>query len=632
MKKLLIRYGRFAWILPVVVVFFAYVPAVLHLGYVWDDVAFNEHLMSIKSVLKLLVSPFLPGALYFRPLVILTFIAQHMAFGMRPDVTHMVSIGIHLCNIVFVFLLAETFFSSFGREQRRIRAFFAAILYGLHPALIESVAWQMGRFDLLATFFLLVGLLLYVRYSGYGSAWLIGLCTLAALFSKEEALIFPLLLFFIHVRRDVLELPVKPMIMNGEAARFLTPAVLLWMLMGLGVFLWLILRLHFIGYAVSIDVGNHDPLYLSTMKRMVLIGRTFELYGQLSLWPLGSFGLVHADITMYSGFLKWFHGIGDILMLTGLLVWLIYQRNLFSLILLLWLISLLPVLNILPVPMTAGFAQDRFMTFPAVFSSMLLCCVRRPLWLLRMSVQFRVLINRLSIFLLLLYCATLFVVVRATVPLWSNDLSLWTWGIREYPTDDTAQTNYVTICLHLHRNDLVADYFNKHPHIDSVYLSSIMASFELQQGHVDRALIIFHQIDPHLPLGISQLPAYFTAPTASAARLKDTHRMRLADLYSQIAQSYFIQKNYRRSAEFAEMAIYCVHDYKYAWLIRSFSAYGLGNWYVGDQSFRYAFQLERGTHATSLVAERDQFIKSICHQSKECLMHIPIKLNPPNRL
>ncbi|MBJ93000.1 MAG: hypothetical protein CMP23_00845 [Rickettsiales bacterium] len=77
-------------------------------------------------------------------------------------------------------------------------ALWAAALFAVHPAHAESVAWLVGRKDLLAGVFVVLGLLSWLR-SGEGRfGRLFGLlCMLLACWSKKTAVVFPLLLLLI---------------------------------------------------------------------------------------------------------------------------------------------------------------------------------------------------------------------------------------------------------------------------------------------------------------------------------------------------------------------------------------------------------------------------------------------------
>lgn len=71
-------------------------------------------------------------------------------------------------------------------------------LYGVHPALIEAVAWAAGRFDLMVTFFYLLCLWVYLSFDGAKRILLIMPLYFCACFSKEMAVTLPAVLLLIE--------------------------------------------------------------------------------------------------------------------------------------------------------------------------------------------------------------------------------------------------------------------------------------------------------------------------------------------------------------------------------------------------------------------------------------------------
>ena len=70
----------------------------------------------------------------------------------------------------------------------------AGALYGVHPALVESVAFVSSRYDLLATLFLLLALWLEGRLQGAARVAGVAVAFLLALLCKEVALTLPLVM------------------------------------------------------------------------------------------------------------------------------------------------------------------------------------------------------------------------------------------------------------------------------------------------------------------------------------------------------------------------------------------------------------------------------------------------------
>jgi Flp pilus assembly protein TadD len=107
----------------------------------------------------------------------------------------------HLHNLALYLglcaLLLEVMSSLFGRGPR---AWFAAALFAVHPAQVESVAWLVGRKDLLAVLFVLAAVLSWLRSGGRGRGLGIALiCMLLACWSKNTAIVLPALLALLAV-------------------------------------------------------------------------------------------------------------------------------------------------------------------------------------------------------------------------------------------------------------------------------------------------------------------------------------------------------------------------------------------------------------------------------------------------
>ena len=128
---------------------------------------------------------------FFRPVGYISFALDARLGGLRPAWWHASSLAIHTANAVLVLFLARRLGAS------ALAAGFAGALFGVHGIHPEAVVWIAGRFDLLATFFLLAGFLLFTMTGERDRVgWHIGalICFAMAALCKEAAFIFPLLL------------------------------------------------------------------------------------------------------------------------------------------------------------------------------------------------------------------------------------------------------------------------------------------------------------------------------------------------------------------------------------------------------------------------------------------------------
>lgn len=125
---------------------------------------------------------------FYRPLVLLSFAFDRAVAGLSPGFAHLHSVAWHLAAGGALWMLLR-------RMLHPTAAAVGLALFLLHPAQVEAVAWISARNDPMAAAFLFTGLLLLERDRPSAGALVGGAaCMLAALLSKESALLAPVLL------------------------------------------------------------------------------------------------------------------------------------------------------------------------------------------------------------------------------------------------------------------------------------------------------------------------------------------------------------------------------------------------------------------------------------------------------
>lgn len=156
-------------------------------GFVFDDEAL---ITQNRQVHELLWGDIFSRSGY-RPLRTFTYAVNYALGGEDPFGYHLFNIVLHALNAVLVWGLLHLWTGS------SIVGTAGAVLFATHPVQTAAVAYVSGRKDLLATFFILLGLQVFTYYRrGAGRKWLLGCWILFALaiLSKEVAIVFPLLL------------------------------------------------------------------------------------------------------------------------------------------------------------------------------------------------------------------------------------------------------------------------------------------------------------------------------------------------------------------------------------------------------------------------------------------------------
>ncbi|HEX6846945.1 MAG TPA: tetratricopeptide repeat protein [Chitinophagaceae bacterium] len=136
----------------------------------------------------------------YHPLTVITLAINYGLTELNPSSYLITNYLLHLINTLLVF---QFIYKISGRKLNV--AFFVAIIFGIHPMHVESVAWVSERKDVLYTLFFLLALIRYWEYLVKGrkrNYWLCLLFFLFSLLSKPAAIILPLVLILLDYWKD----------------------------------------------------------------------------------------------------------------------------------------------------------------------------------------------------------------------------------------------------------------------------------------------------------------------------------------------------------------------------------------------------------------------------------------------
>lgn len=139
----------------------------------------------------------------FNPLTVWTFALEKIAFGMEPESWkwwHLNNILLHLLCVFLVFRIGR----QLGLEP--LGAFLLALLFGIHPMRVESVAWLTERKDVLFASFYFAALFYYIKgkklNNEFKYVWLIVPLFFLSGLSKIQAVSLPLTMIAIDYWLD----------------------------------------------------------------------------------------------------------------------------------------------------------------------------------------------------------------------------------------------------------------------------------------------------------------------------------------------------------------------------------------------------------------------------------------------
>ena len=198
--------------------------ATLDAGFVWDDhftVVRNSllraPLFSFQPFFQDIVNSSFTHTIYYRPVQIMSYALDYRLWGMDAAGYHFVNILLHFMNALLVMALAYRITKSKGISS------LAALLFAVHPVHAGAVSYISGRTDLLFFLFGALFMLANLEYrKGHDGKMLAagGLFLALSLFSKEAAMIFPVLMVLadITVVRGPRSLKIKAGVVNFGVA------------------------------------------------------------------------------------------------------------------------------------------------------------------------------------------------------------------------------------------------------------------------------------------------------------------------------------------------------------------------------------------------------------------------------
>ncbi|MEY2862624.1 MAG: hypothetical protein RLY58_331 [Pseudomonadota bacterium] len=411
---------------------------VMHFEYVWDDTilfANKADLINKPLSWNLISQPVLAGTSYLRPLVFLSFFTEFHLFGQHPMVSHIVNLSFYILNVILTFLLAKKILVIRGDKNSTLFAGLAGLLYLSHPALVESVAWISGRFDLMVTSFILMTCIVFLtKFDTYIKSMIVGLLFFCALLCKELALITPILLFCVWMSAYA---------KSTQSNSFLIKLFISENLKGVGCLaVWLF------GYLVirknSINGIYHIPFTSDYVRDVLLYElmpfKTLGFYLIETFLPFHNIGVLH-PLDLYSGF-----GMINLMLIAiavSFLVFLFYMvcklRSASAWLAVAYLICLLLVLNIIPLSIVGNIGHERFMTTALSFISISLVL---PNWSIVFNkhkfINIKFVLSVFGFWLILS-----FMTVISILPFWANELQLWNWAFKTYPKSTIAHYNYL---------------------------------------------------------------------------------------------------------------------------------------------------------------------------------------------
>lgn len=391
----------------------------------------------------------------YHPLTVATLAINYQLSGLNPFSYLFLNLLLHITNTCLVF-----YFIWIISGKKVWVAFLTAIIFGIHPMHVESVAWVSERKDVLYTLFFLLSLIQYWRFVESGKParlWISFFLFFLSLLSKPAAIILPFVLLLLDYWKGR---PIKGKQFT-EKIPFFALSILF------GVITMEVQTKALVGFSFF---PLWERLFFACYVIMIYFFRFFIPYPLSAFYPYPS-----------PGHLGWPILISPLFIIALLVfLWLKRKNKVIVFGILFFIINLLLVSQLISIGLT--IVSERYTYVPYIglgflFSTLLNNYSTSSLRLLKWA---------MPIIVVVVFGALSF----QRTQIWKNSGTLWTDVVKQYPDAPYARTNRANYTA---KKALDPAYKDKKDSLYSQALEdcdvALKINPDLAKGYEQRALI-----------------------------------------------------------------------------------------------------------------------------------------------
>lgn len=189
-------------IILIIILGFAVYGNSLNGKFLWDDnwlVRDNAYIRSPSYFLKIFTESLGSGAAeevsYYRPIQLVTYMIDYAVWKLDVRGYHLTNVILHILAALSIYYFINILFKD------KLLSLFTSVFFIIHPIHTEAVAYISGRTDSLALIFMMLCFIFYIKsiHSENTGLYIFALLSyVLALLSRENSLVFPLLLLLYH--------------------------------------------------------------------------------------------------------------------------------------------------------------------------------------------------------------------------------------------------------------------------------------------------------------------------------------------------------------------------------------------------------------------------------------------------
>ncbi len=414
----------------------------------------------------------------WHPLTWISHMVDWKLYGNNPSGHHMTNLYLHAANAVLLFLLLLYMTGYLGRSAM------VALLFALHPAHVESVAWISERKDILCTFFWFAALLAYAWYARKPSwkryLWVVfGFA--CALMSKPMAVTLPFTLLLLDIW-PLRRITFTPETRAHWLSSFWRLCVEKWLLFLMTAASCIVT---FIAQRAGGSVTEFQTLYL--WQRLSNAAISYCRYLRITFWPDPLTAYYYYDLTNFNVIAAVLSAL--LLILVTVVCWHLRKQKPYCLVGWLWFLgTLLPVIGIVQVGEQSIAERYTYVPLIGIFIAVV--------WLVGDAVAHSPKIRIAALLLAVAVILACAIKTDAQVKVWKDSVTLFSHALEVDPRGAIPNLSLGVAYLRLERYAEAQEYLERALDYDP-------------SGPVvlaDSALSLIQTNDPHnLPLAGQRL-------------------------------------------------------------------------------------------------------------------------------
>ncbi len=382
--------------------------------FVFDDteiIVNNKSIHDIGNIKAVLTTNYWhqqANAGLYRPVVFLSFAIDYFFWADNPSGYHLFNLIFHILTSILLYMILMVFFDN------RSTALLAALFFSVHPVHTEAVTGIVGRAEVFSVFWFCMGWFLFLKmYKEDRKIFLIPsiISYFLALGSKENSFVLPVILLF-----SIYFFEKKSFYKNLKRNFFYL------IIYSLVFIIYMLIRWRVLG---SIGPEGSEQFFYDRSNGTVFCTMLTSIawYFKLLFLPTNLIG-VYRHWTIYTTFFNWkvLVSFGIVFTVIGLAVLFFKQKKIWQFFCLFFLITLLPVSNIIRI---GDIMAERFLYLPSIgFCAVFAFVLRRRL----LSGSSR---KQICCSLVIIVCFASYILKRNHE--WKNSVIFWEATLKDIP-------------------------------------------------------------------------------------------------------------------------------------------------------------------------------------------------------